>query len=232
MNQHEFVARCYTTYAKLGLEPGNPDDGCWQDAHYPAPCPEGTSIIPLLYNDHQIQGLLQSEEYERCCFWVGDAKRFLLNCPFVEDWFELWDLYERWKGNGMGKMNKSLTLEARSVNAKKAVIGRKERDPKKYSQFQKAAGMKGGSQLFFICTVTGHLSNATGMGRYHQLRSIDPKSRTQLTPEELAFITVWGDPPHFDTAPKTKRRWYVSETGERVMSSIHPGEGWTPGMTR
>ena len=117
MDQHEFVAKCYARYAELGLEPGNPDDGVWQDAHYPAPDPEGDATIPLLFDDHLQQGLYQSEEYGRCCFWVGDAKRFLTHGPFVEGWFELWDLYDKWKGDNVKKLHEEKNEEGKSVHA-------------------------------------------------------------------------------------------------------------------
>jgi hypothetical protein len=105
MDQHEFVAKCYARYAELGLEPGNPDDGVWQDAHYPAPKGEGDSTIPLLFNDHQIQGLFQSEEYGRCCFFPGHVRKFLTDGSFVLNWFELWDLYYKWSGDKSRKLN-------------------------------------------------------------------------------------------------------------------------------
>jgi hypothetical protein len=121
MNQHEFVARCQAAYAKLGLEPGNPDDGEWQDAHYPAPDPEGDTTIPLLFADHQIQGILQSEEYGRCCFWSGDTKTFLDSGPFVEGWFELWDVYEKWQDTAVEKLHTHPDAsEWRSRGGKKA----------------------------------------------------------------------------------------------------------------
>ena len=120
VDQHEFVAKCYANYAELGLEPGNPDDGEWQDAHYPAPDPEGDKTIPLLYNDHQQQGLYQSEEYNRVCFWVGHTRKFLTQGPFVENWFELWDLYDKWVGERLSKVHERKDELGRSLVAMKS----------------------------------------------------------------------------------------------------------------
>jgi len=107
MNQHEFVVKCQKQYAQEGLIPGNPDDGDWEEAHYPAPFGKGDTVIFLLSNHHQIQGLLQSEEYGGWYFYQGAVSRFLTHGPFVENWFELWDLYDKWtKENGKEQMKK------------------------------------------------------------------------------------------------------------------------------
>jgi hypothetical protein len=111
MNQHDFIKGCLLYYEEEGINPGNPDEGVWQDAHYPAPNPEGSATIPLLFDHHQIQGLLQSEEYNRVCFWLGDAKKFLTLGPFVAGWFELWDIYDKWSSESGRTMNNSLHLK-------------------------------------------------------------------------------------------------------------------------
>ena len=103
VDQHEFVAKCYANYAELGLEPGNPDDGEWQDAHYPAPKGEGDKTIPLLFEDHQIQGILQSEEYGKYCFFSGHTRKSLTHGPFVSGWFDLWDIYEKYVSDNSKK---------------------------------------------------------------------------------------------------------------------------------
>ena len=100
MNQHEFVTKCFEKYKRLGIILGDPNEESenqmWQNAHYPAPDPEGDTTIPMLFDDHQQQGLYQSEEYGRCCFFIGHTRKFLTHGPFVENWFELWDLYDKW----------------------------------------------------------------------------------------------------------------------------------------
>ena len=120
VDQHEFVAKCYANYAELGLEPGNPDDGEWQNAHYPAPDPEGTVTIPLLFSDHQIQGLLQSEEYGRRCFWSGHTKKFLAYGPFISNWFELWDIYDKWIEEHNRRLHEEKDELGRSVHGVKS----------------------------------------------------------------------------------------------------------------
>ena len=126
MNQHEWVRACLARYEEEGLtpEPG----GGWQKAHYPAPKGMGEDTIWLLHDDHQVQGLLQSEEYGRCCFFACDAKRFLECGPFVQGWFGLQELYNKWfndlRVKAAAKMNEVVHAEkdeqGRSIAALKA----------------------------------------------------------------------------------------------------------------
>jgi hypothetical protein len=124
MNQHEWVRGCLTYYEEQGLtpEPG----GEWQEAHYPAPKGAGNNTIWLMHDHHQVQGLLQSEEYGRQCFYNYETLNFLKEGLFVSGWFDLWDLYDKWKGhNGksqIGKCNSHPnTTEARSRTGKVTV---------------------------------------------------------------------------------------------------------------
>jgi hypothetical protein len=116
MNQHVWVQQCARYYEENGLTPGNLDDGDWEEAHYPAPkWAGGTETVRLLHGHHQVQGLLQSEEYGRCCFYNYDVRVFLKCGPFAPGWFELWDLYDKWKGDSgrkVGPKNGKNSIEA------------------------------------------------------------------------------------------------------------------------
>lgn len=132
MNQHEFVAGCLAYYRENDIQPGDPNEGRWETAHYPLPRGSGGETIKLLSEHHQIQGLLQSAEVGRCCFFAGDTKRFLTSGSFVEGWFGLWDLYERWgymaslaleeRRERSRKMNASLTPAERSERSRVAAL--------------------------------------------------------------------------------------------------------------
>ena len=37
ITQHEYVAGCLAWYKEADLQPGNPEDGVWHEAHYPVP---------------------------------------------------------------------------------------------------------------------------------------------------------------------------------------------------
>lgn len=70
ITQKEFVEGCQRYYAENYYEPGNPEDGEWQDCHYPVPnCLHGDKVIKLLKHHHAVQGVLQSEEFNYPCIW-------------------------------------------------------------------------------------------------------------------------------------------------------------------
>ena len=65
-------------------------------AHSPVPkCENGTEGFYLTFDDHQHQGLLQSLDYGRCCFFSPDVKKWL-NSPDIwpENFFGLWDIHD------------------------------------------------------------------------------------------------------------------------------------------
>ena len=77
ITQREYVEGCLQWYREADLQPGNPQDGKWQECHYPAPkCLGGTEVILLLKEHHAVQGVLQSEEFEHPCIW-GWEKQYL-----------------------------------------------------------------------------------------------------------------------------------------------------------
>ena len=120
MNQHDYVRGCLTFYEEEGL---TPEKG-WDEAHYPDPDGQGGETIWLRHGDHQAQGLWQSKEYDRLCFFPGDALRFLTSGPFVPGWFELWDIYDEYKGENGRKSVKEKTgihaPEMKGVGGKKS----------------------------------------------------------------------------------------------------------------
>ena len=74
ITQQEFVEGCQRYYAENWLEPGNPEDGEWNDCHYPAPsCLGGTETVKLLKEHHAVQGVLQSEEFGHPCILGWEA---------------------------------------------------------------------------------------------------------------------------------------------------------------
>ena len=74
LTQKEFIEGCYKYYADNLYEPGNPDDGNWEEAHYPIPkCKGGTAIVLLLQEHHAIHGVVQSEELGHPCVWGWEA---------------------------------------------------------------------------------------------------------------------------------------------------------------
>ena len=92
LSQKEFVEGCYNWYCEADLQPGNPEDGVWEEAHYPVPkCKGGTETILLLQGHHAIQGVIQSEELQWKCIF-GWEKKYLSG--------EYLELFYKWKSEG------------------------------------------------------------------------------------------------------------------------------------
>ena len=106
-----FALKCRERYAEDGLIV---DQSNGEFAHCPLPKGLGDSGYYLLHDDHQWQGLLQSRDVGRRCFWVGDVKRWLSEANFVEGYFDLWNILEEFtSGVHTGSYGKTPTEETR-----------------------------------------------------------------------------------------------------------------------
>ena len=111
LSQKEFVEGCYNWYREADLQPGNPEDGDWDEAHYPVPkCKDGTETILLLKGHHAIQGVIQCEEYQWVCIF-GWEKEYLSG--------EYLELYYKWKSEGMKLIWASKTEEEKILWSEK-----------------------------------------------------------------------------------------------------------------
>ena len=79
-----FALECIARYAKEGLV----RDSTWEFAHCPYPRPKGQKRrlsgdkgYWLTFNDHQHQGLLQSVDFDRRCFYTYEVKLWLNTKP-------------------------------------------------------------------------------------------------------------------------------------------------------
>lgn len=78
------------------------------------PYPEGMCETGyyLLHDDHQHQGILQSRDVGKLCFWVGHARQWLLTCdPIPENYFELWDIYDEFVNERLNKVHEKVHAE-------------------------------------------------------------------------------------------------------------------------
>ena len=98
-----FAIECVAKYAMEGLDvkQGGVHDGYPDEfAHCPYPMPKGQTWrlagdlgYWLTFYDHQHQGLLQSVDEGRMCYWNADVKKYLDTWP--PGCFELWDIYDK-----------------------------------------------------------------------------------------------------------------------------------------
>ncbi len=86
----------------------------------------------------------------------------------------------------------SLSFEDRSRMAKKARETLTSQNPDLYAEILKKGGEAANRQRH-VCLETGHISTPAGLSNYQRHRGIDLSRRSQLSPEECAFIFVWGD---------------------------------------
>ncbi len=114
LSNEVFALKCLEKYKAQGLVV-NEQNG--QFAHCPLPRKDGDAGYYLLFDDHQHQGLLQSRDLGKCCFFPGHAKYWLDNCDFCDNWFDLYEIYDKY-ANEPGRKG------AESTNAEKDERGR------------------------------------------------------------------------------------------------------------
>ena len=111
LSQKEFVEGCYNWYREADLQPGNPEDGDWEEAHYPVPkCKGGTETILLLKEHHAVQGVIQSEELQWRCIFSWEEK--YLSGEYLE-------LFNKWMSEGMKLHWANKTEEEKILRAEK-----------------------------------------------------------------------------------------------------------------
>jgi hypothetical protein len=118
----EFREQVYLWYDTNGITVGDPSVGRWEHAHIVPRCVGGTETVLLLYGHHIMHDLVQSREYNRCCFYSGRTRAWLYGEGFLcENWFELVSLYEYYSSRHSAQNNADRWAalspeERRSVN--------------------------------------------------------------------------------------------------------------------
>jgi len=115
-----FALECIARYAREGLVV---DSSNGQFAHCPYPRPKGQKKrLPgdkgywLTFEDHQHQGLLQSQDVGRRCYIPYRVRRYLDTWP--PGCFDLWDIYDKFN---------AIRSEEHKKNISKALSGEKNR---------------------------------------------------------------------------------------------------------
>ena len=120
----KFALECRDRYAEDGLVV---DESNGEFAHCPLPRGLGESGYYLLHDDHQHQGLLQSRDVGRKCYWIPDVKRWLTTTHFVDGYFELWDIFDEFNiatEETKGKISESKKGKPMSEEERLKRIGR------------------------------------------------------------------------------------------------------------
>jgi hypothetical protein len=112
-----FALACRAYYAEQGLIV---DETNGEFAHCPLPREMGDKGYYLLWEHHQRQGLLQSRDVGRRCFWVGHAKKWLEELDYFPDnYFELWDIFEEFSQPSNLHILHSLAAKEKRAQAQK-----------------------------------------------------------------------------------------------------------------
>jgi hypothetical protein len=127
LSNEVFALQCRAKYEAQGLVV---DATNGEFAHSPLTRKECETGYYLLHEHHQHQGLLQSRDLDKCCFFPGHAKKWLVECDyFPEDYFGLWDIYEQYVKKVFEKLHDEKDESGRSVHAVKAAErAHKEKD--------------------------------------------------------------------------------------------------------
>jgi hypothetical protein len=110
-----FAQACRAYYDEIGLDV---DATNGEFAHSPLTKKECDTGYYLLHGHHQHQGLLQSKDLNKCCFFASDALTWLKGCDYwPENYFELWDIYDRYSGDNVRKLHKEKDENGKSLYA-------------------------------------------------------------------------------------------------------------------
>ena len=202
LTQSDWVKGCLAFYAENDLTPGDPNDGRWEEAHYPLPKGEGTETVLLLHEHHQVQGLLQSGEVGRCCFFPGHAKR-LLSSSFTPHWFELWELYEKWVADA-GRTHGRKSCRKAGLKAAELGVGAFGLSAEERSKARVKGGKAAAAQVW-ASLHDGWLSTAAGVGTHNRAVGADPASRVRLSPRDFLYLLPLETNDRLQTLERLKR---------------------------
>jgi hypothetical protein len=94
LSNEVFALACRAYYDEIGLVV---DASNGEFAHSPLTRKECDTGYYLLHGHHQHQGLLQSRDLDKCCFYNVHTLTWLRELDyFPAEYFELWDIYEKY----------------------------------------------------------------------------------------------------------------------------------------
>jgi hypothetical protein len=141
----------------------------------------------LLHDHHQHQGLLQSRDAGKCCFFVGHAKQWLKNCSYWPDnYFELWDIYDEFVSAHYERINAEKDELGRSINAVKgAQIANSINHAAKDDKGRSLLGVKNGERINSLRDENGKSVNASKGGLSSHNKK-DEKGRSILAVQNIS----------------------------------------------
>jgi hypothetical protein len=145
----------------------------WETIHHPRPASlGGTTRIRLKKSQHAVQGLLQSEYYNRPCIY-GWERHYL-----TEDWQI--ELYDKWMTR---KAKIAATLQSKAGKRKGGLAAKKAKVGIHNPEVRRMASIRGANVVNsrrFMCSETGFVSSAIGLTSYQRKRGIDTCNRQRV----------------------------------------------------
>jgi hypothetical protein len=195
LSNERFALACRAYYDKIGLVV---DATNGEFAHSPLTRHECDTGYYLLHSDHQHQGLLQSRDLGKCCFFAGHVKRWLgEHDDFSEDFSELWNIYWEYSGDNsrkiLGKLHEAKNAEGKSLHALKlhevkngegkSLVG--VRAMERFHQEKDENGkslhsLKINAQIW-ESTVDGFRGNAGNVAYHNKANGWDPAARVRIS---------------------------------------------------
>lgn len=113
----DYVSGVLFYYQQYDIQPGDPNEGDWDHAHYPIPERlGGVETILLLRQHHAVQGALQSEEFNCCCLSRFQVK-YVENTPYRQ-------LYTKWLSIQASRQWEAMDEKEREASIKTMHRGR------------------------------------------------------------------------------------------------------------
>ena len=206
LSNESFALSCRAYYDEIGLIV---DETNGEFAHSPLTRKECDSGYYLLHGHHQHQGLLQSKDLDKCCFYNIHTLTWLKECDYWPDnYLDLWDIYEEYASRkskeNVKKTNsiihKDRNEEGKSVLALKVneiVHAEKNEEGKSVvavkagkasvaatTPEQKSARGRAGALValsqVWESSVDGYRNNAGSVSRHNKRNGWDPNARFRV----------------------------------------------------
>jgi hypothetical protein len=203
LSNEVFALACRAYYDEVGLVV---DEKNGQFAHCPYPKGMGETGYYLLWEHHQQQGLLQSRDVGKRCFFTSHPKKWLVSCdPLPDNYFDLWDIYEEFTS---GKHN--------------PMFGRTGELHPSYGKTGELSSCYGRvGELHPLYGRRGELSPNYGRKRP------DLSERNRSNSGESS--PMWGKKRPEHSLMMKSKVWWVRQNGDTCRSAESPGPEWKQG---
>lgn len=183
LSNEKFALERRAYYDSIGL---TVDDKNGEFAHCPLPERYGDKGCYLLHNDHQHQGLLQSRDIGECCFWVGDARKWLETCEsFPDNYFDLWEIYEEYASwltkKSNAKVHAKKDEQGRSVEAVRAAEATNKEKNREGKSVNAVKGAQVVNKQVWKSVIDGYIGSPGSVALHNKRRGWDPSARIRVS---------------------------------------------------